>query len=130
MKITVYAKKDKNRKFINEGAALYIKRLSAYCKPKLIWYQDKPFDIAPDGLYIIEVRTKGPTMSSLEFSNKLDILKLHGTSNIVFVIGSTPVSNEIMAITTSDTDQSLLAVLLLEQLYRAYRIHNNEPYHK
>lgn len=130
MKITIYAKKDNSRKFIKEGAALYLKRLAIYCRIKLIWFPDTPADIVLNGAYTIQVKTKGMTMSTMDFSKKLDNLKLRGISNIVFVIGDTPLANEVISLTNSDTDQSLLAVLLLEQLYRVHRIQNNETYHK
>lgn len=77
-------------------------------------------------------------LDSVEFSQKLEQLGIQGKSHIIFVIGgSIGLGNEILkrsdfAISFSKMTfpHQLMRVILLEQIYRSYRIMNHEPYHK
>jgi 23S rRNA (pseudouridine1915-N3)-methyltransferase len=91
-----------------------------------------------DGSYAIALDLKGKMLSSEEFSTLLGDLGLSGNSNIAFVIGgSLGLSQEVL--TRADYKLSfskmtfphqLMRMILLEQVYRGYRIMKGEPYHK
>ena len=74
----------------------------------------------------------------MEFSKKLNNLAITGKSNIVFIIGGSlgicedikKRSDELLSFSDMTFPHQLMRVILLEQVYRAYRIIQNEPYHK
>ncbi len=101
---------------------------------KMLEYVDK--SAAP---YIIAMEIEGKMLSSVEFAQKLREVEQEGRSNeILFLIGgSEGLSNELKARAHFKFSMSKLtflhqeaAFILIEQIYRAYRILNNEPYHK
>ena len=87
--------------------------------------------------YIITLEIEGQQLDSIEFSKKLEKVQLE-SSNIVFIIGgSYGLSSEIKAkarlhlsISKMTFPHQLFRVILLEQIYRAYKIMHNESYHK
>ena len=87
--------------------------------------------------YIITMEIEGEQLNSVEFSKKLEGIQLE-RSNIVFIIGgSYGLSPEIKAksrlhlsVSKMTFPHQLFRVILLEQIYRAYKIMNNESYHK
>lgn len=137
----------------------YTKRLSRYCKTELIQVQDEKtpdgaslaeeeavkekegeriLNKIPDSAYVIALAIQGKMLSSVEFAEKLDTLGLHGTSQIAFVIGgSLGLSDAVMkradfslSFSAMTFPHQMMRAILLEQIYRAYRIINGEPYHK
>ncbi|MBP5291294.1 MAG: 23S rRNA (pseudouridine(1915)-N(3))-methyltransferase RlmH, partial [Lachnospiraceae bacterium] len=92
----------------------------------------------PDGAYVIALAIEGESMSSVQLARRLESLTSSGESHIVFVIGgSLGLSPEVMG--RSDMQLSfskmtfphqLMRVILLEQIYRSFRIIRGEPYHK
>lgn len=139
--------------------AEYAKRLQAYTKLELVEvadektperYSAKEQEIvknkegarildkikADDFVILLELR--GEVMSSEQFAQKLDQLFTQGKSNVVFVIGgSLGTSNEVYEranlkwkLSDLTFPHQLVRVILLEQIYRAYTILNNTPYHK
>ena len=90
------------------------------------------------GQYVITLEVKGKRLTSEAFSAKLNELALGGASDIAFVIGgSLGLSAEVSAradykLSFSDMTfpHQMMRVILLEQIYRAFRILRNEPYHK
>lgn len=80
---------------------------------------------------------KGKEYSSKEFANKIDTLATYGTSTLVFVIGgSLGMSDELLSISNNKIcfskmtfPHQLIRVFLLEQIFRAFKILNNETYH-
>ena len=93
--------------------------------------------IREDG-YVIALAIDGKNLDSVELSKKIENLALTGKSNLYFVIGgSLGLSDEVMkradyklSFSRMTFPHQLMRVILLEQIYRSYRIINHEPYHK
>ena len=136
-------------KYWKEAVAEYSKRLGAYCNLSLEEVRESPVEdvqeegerilkkIKPDEV-VITLEIQGTPKSSEELSSDLDALALAGKSNIVFVIGG---SMGLSPAVTNRADRSLsfskmtfphqmMRVILLEQIYRAFKISRNEKYHK
>ena len=93
--------------------------------------------ISPD-THVIALAIQGKQRTSEEFARELDQLATYGKSKIAFVIGgSLGLSDDVMR-RADDTisfskmtfPHQLMKLVLCEQIYRAYRINRNEPYHK
>lgn len=143
------------RDMINE----YSKRLSRYATLNVIEVADEKTpdnasDVVEDGIrkkegerllaalkdqaYVIALAIEGKNLSSTELADKIENLGIDGNSHIQFVIGgSLGLSPEVLA--RADMKLSfgrmtfphqLMRVILLEQIYRSYRIIHHEPYHK
>ena len=129
----------------------YIKRLSKYTKINLIEVKDEDFDISKtllkekesilkyieDKDYIITLEIEGNELDSIELSKKIDDIQ-NNYSNITFIIGGSyglhddikKLSNYKLSFSKLTFPHQLFRVILLEQLYRSYKILNNETYHK
>jgi 23S rRNA (pseudouridine1915-N3)-methyltransferase len=91
-----------------------------------------------DDAYIITLEIGGKQLSSEELSKKIESLGVQGTSHIIFIIGgSIGLGNEVLkksdfalSFSKMTFPHQLMRVILLEQVYRSYRIMNGEPYHK
>ncbi|MCI8660398.1 MAG: 23S rRNA (pseudouridine(1915)-N(3))-methyltransferase RlmH [Lachnospiraceae bacterium] len=159
MKISVVAVGKVKEKFYTDAIAEYGKRLSRYCKLEIIQVADeKTPDGASeavekqikeregerilsqirDGAYVIVLAIEGKMMSSKELASKLEILGVQGKSQVVFVIGGSlglsekviRRGNESLSFSKMTFPHQLMRVILLEQIYRSYRIIGGEPYHK
>ncbi len=159
MKITILAVGKVKEKFYSQAAAEYIKRLGKYCKLDVIEVADeKTPDGASDtvnrkikekegerllshikeGMYVIALAIEGKQRSSEELADRLAELGIRGDSNLAFVIGgSLGLSEAVMARADESLSFSrmtfphqLMRVILLEQIYRGFRIMHREPYHK
>ena len=83
------------------------------------------------------METEGKELSSIEFARKIDEIQINN-SNICFIIGgSYGLSDEIknmsnfkLSFSKMTFPHQLFRLILLEQIYRAYKINNNESYHK
>ena len=146
-------------KYLKLGIEEFSKRLSKYCKLNMIELQDeKTPDNASekeelqikikegeqilknikDGTFVIALDLKGKMLSSEELSELMQDLSVKGSSNIAFVIGgslglSEAVLNRAnyrLCFSKMTFPHQLMKVILLEQIYRAYRISCGEPYHK
>lgn len=134
-------------KFFRDAIAEYEKRLSHYIKLSILEVQDGP-DKVQEGIrmiqrikgepYIITLEIEGEKLSSTGLSEMIAGLENKGESHIMFVIGG-PDGLDSSLLDRADHRLSfskmtfphpLMRVILLEQIYRAYRIKNNEPYHK
>ena len=88
--------------------------------------------------YVIALAIDGEMLDSVELSRKIDSLGISGNSSIAFVIGgSLGLSDKILkradyklSFSRMTFPHQLMQMILLEQIYRAYRIINHEPYHK
>lgn len=159
MRITILAVGKIKEKYFTAAIQEYSKRLSRYCKLEIIEVSDeKTPDHASEheedlirakegdrlrryikeGAYVIALAIDGKQYSSEEFSDKLQGLGLHGESHIVFLIGGSigldtallRQAEEKLSFSKMTFPHQLMRVVLLEQIYRGYRIMNGEPYHK
>lgn len=91
-----------------------------------------------DSAYVIALAIDGKSLDSVSFSKKIEQLGIRGVSHIQFVIGgSLGLDSSVLAradmklsFSTMTFPHQLMRVILLEQIYRSYRIICNEPYHK
>lgn len=139
-------------KYLKDAILEYKKRLGKYTSVEIIEVKDeglveKDKAISLEGEkikkhlnsrdYIITLEIDGEELTSVEFSNKLDKILMEN-SNITFIIGgSYGLSKEIISLSKLHLSFSkmtfphqLFRVILLEQIYRAFKIKNNESYHK
>ena len=139
-------------KYLVDAIKEYSKRISKYSKLNIIEVNDfdkgTVFEIMnkegndilrhiKDRDYVITMEIEGNRLSSLEFAKKIDNV-FNNYSNIVFVIGgSYGLSNLVknrsnFRLSFSDLTfpHQLFRVMLLEQIYRVFKINNNETYHK
>jgi 23S rRNA (pseudouridine1915-N3)-methyltransferase len=146
-------------KYLKDAIAEYSKRLSRYCRLEIIEVTDeKTPDNASekeelqikdkeggailrhvkDNMHIVTLDLKGKMLSSEEFSKYVGNCGVQGESNIAFIIGgSLGLSPEVLkrsdfslCFSKMTFPHQLMRVILLEQLYRGYRIMSGEPYHK
>ena len=145
--------------FFKDATNEYSKRLSRFCKLDIIELNDEklPNPSNPsleeqikqkEGLniishikqdsYVIALDLHGIQHDSISFSNKLNNIYSNVNSNITFIIGgslglSTEVlsnCNELISFSKMTFPHQLIRIFLLEQIYRAFKIINNETYHK
>ena len=91
-----------------------------------------------DDAYVITLEIGGKQLSSEELADKIDKLGIQGTSHIIFIIGGSiglgkevlNKSNYALSFSKMTFPLQLMRVILLEQVYRSYRIISKEPYHK
>ncbi|MBU5268233.1 23S rRNA (pseudouridine(1915)-N(3))-methyltransferase RlmH [Virgibacillus proomii] len=159
MKITIVSVGKLKEKYLKQGIQEYLKRLSTYAKVKIIEVADEKAPenlseaqmldvkqkegerilshIQPD-TYVITLEINGKILSSEQFASKLDELATYGKSKIAFVIGgslgiSADVQNRsdlALSFSKMTFPHQVMRLILLEQVYRAFRINRGEPYHK
>lgn len=159
MKITILCVGKIKKKFYREAVAEYGKRLSRYCKLEIVEVADEKTPDGASGLVEEQIKAKeaermerhlrdgafvcalaidGKQLDSVELSEKIEGLGTGGTSHIIFIIGgSLGIADSLLAradlrlsFSRMTFPHQLMRVILLEQVYRAYRIMNHEPYHK
>lgn len=146
-------------KYLKMGIAEYVKRLSAYCKLELIEVPDEkaPEKLSeaemiqvkekegerilakiPDQAYVFALAIEGKQRTSEAFAKEIEQLGVQGKSTIVFVIGgSLGLSDAVMKRSNTPISfgkmtlpHQLMRLVLIEQIYRGFKIVRNEPYHK
>jgi 23S rRNA (pseudouridine1915-N3)-methyltransferase len=146
-------------KYLKQGIEEYLKRLTAYAKVDVIEVSDEKAPEELSGLEMIQVKQKegerilakisqdtyvialaiqGKLGSSEELADSLDKLATYGKSKIAFVIGGSlglseeviKRSNEQLSFSRMTFPHQLMRLILVEQIYRAFRINRGEPYHK
>lgn len=159
MKITIICVGKIKEKFYRDALEEYAKRLSRYCKFEVMEVTDEMTpDNAGEALeeqikereakrilskikedaLVCTLEIAGNRLSSVAFADWLEKAAVGGKSNLVFVIGgslglhSTVTKRSDFALSFSDMTfpHQLMRVILSEQIYRAFRIINGEPYHK
>lgn len=159
MKITIIAVGKIKEKFYADAIAEYGKRLSRYCRLEIVQVEDeKTPDKAAASIEeavkrkeadaiikhikkdacIVALDMRGQMFDSLGFAEKISGLATEGESHIQFIIGgSLGLHEEVrkkadltVSFSKMTFPHQLMRVILLEQIYRAYRIINGEPYHK
>lgn len=132
-------------KYLRDAISDYEKRISKYHKINIIEVED--FNMKEESIrilknikkddFVITLEINGNVISSVEFANKIDKLFITN-SNITFVIGGSDGiddsvkerSNYSLSFSTLTFPHQLFRVILLEQIYRCFKILNNETYHK
>ena len=159
MKISIITVGKIKEKYLKDAIAEYSKRLSKYCKLEIIEVADeKTPDNASevvedqirskeaerilkhvkDDAFVITLEINGRQLTSEELAGKIDTLGIQGHSHIAFIIGGSiglgrevlKKSNFALSFSKMTFPHQLMRVILLEQIYRSYRIINREPYHK
>lgn len=144
--------------YLKAAVAEYSKRLSKYCNLKFIEIADEKLpskindsiineiknkeckkimeNIKKDS-YVMALDLKGKQYTSEEFSRKLEDVTVKGFSTVTFIIGGTlgltnevlNMSNELICFSKMTFPHQLIRVFLEEQLFRGFKISNNETYH-
>lgn len=159
MKITIAAVGKLKERYLKDGIAEYVKRLSRFTEVELIEVDDEH---APEslsaaqeaqvkqreaerllkrvkpGAYIILLDLAGEQLTSEAFSTKLENVMLSGNSQITFIIGGSlgldqsllDAANHRICLSKMTFPHQLARFILLEQVYRAFKIMKNETYHK
>ncbi len=159
MKITLVTVGKIKEKYLKDAISEYTKRLSKYCKLDMIEVSDEKtpdhasesvedqirkkeaeriLKYVRDDSYVITLEILGKQLTSEQLADKIEQLGIGGTSHITFIIGgSIGLGEDVlrrsdMALSFSKMTfpHQLMRVILLEQIYRSYRIINREPYHK
>ena len=158
MRINIVCVGKIKEKYLKLGIDEFKKRLSKYCKLEIIELEDEkaPENLSDkemliikekegkkilskikDNSYVIALAIDGKNLSSEELAETINKLGVRGISNITFVIGgSLGLSDEVLSradyklsFSKMTFPHQLMRLILLEQVYRAYRINNGEPYH-
>ena len=159
MNITIITVGKLKEKYLKQGIDEYLKRLTVYAKVDIIEVPDEKAPetlsdvemvqikdkegerilskINPDA-HVIALAIEGKMKTSEELANTVDKLGTYGKSKITFIIGgSLGLSQEVMkradealSFSKMTFPHQLMRLILVEQIYRAYRIIRGEPYHK
>lgn len=159
MKIKIISVGKIKEKYLNMGIQEYLKRLAPYMKMDIIEIPDEkaPENLSENQLiqikknegekilsrinnddYIVALAIEGNQKSSEDFSKFFQMHMTYNSSNIVFVIGGSnglsnevlSCANELMSFSKLTFTHQIMRLILLEQIYRAFKIIRNEPYHK
>ena len=158
MKVTLICVGKVKEKFYRDAIKEYEKRLGAYIKLNTIEISDEKVKVEndseialamekegnnilskiKDNQYVITLEILGKNLSSEEFSSKIDNLMLTGKSDVSLVIGgSYGLSDSVkkrsdfaLSFSRMTFPHQMMRVVLLEQVYRAYRIITGASYHK
>ncbi|MEW9122013.1 MAG: 23S rRNA (pseudouridine(1915)-N(3))-methyltransferase RlmH [Thermotaleaceae bacterium] len=159
MNISIVTVGKLKEKYLKQGIDEYLKRLSAYAKVDILEVADEKAPevlseaemiqvkqkegerilakISQD-TYVIALAIQGKMQSSEELAESIDKLATYGKSKIAFVIGGSlglsddviKRSNEQLSFSKMTFPHQLMKLILVEQIYRAFRINRGEPYHK
>jgi 23S rRNA (pseudouridine1915-N3)-methyltransferase len=159
MNIKIIAVGKIKEKYIQDGIKEYSKRLSRYCTLDIVEIDDEkaPENLSekemkivkqkegdkilskiPQNFYVIALTIEGKQLASEELAEKLQKLMIDGTGDICFIIGgSLGLSNEViersnfkLSFSKMTFPHQFMRMILLEQVYRAWKIMKGEPYHK
>ncbi len=159
MKLTILCVGKLKEGYFRDAASEYIKRMQRYGKTEVVEAADEMTDEnasaaenqkvlftegqrilqkIPKGAYVIALAIQGESFDSPGMAERIRTLGISGKSHLVFIIGgSLGLSGEVLAraderwsFSRLTFPHQLMRVILLEQLYRSFRIINHEPYHK
>lgn len=159
MKISIITVGKLKESYLRDAIAEYSKRLSKYCNLEILEVADEKtpdkagetleeqirekegqriLKLVKDDSYVITLEILGKLLTSEELADKIDRLGVQGKSHLTFIIGgSLGLSKEVMrrsdfalSFSKMTFPHQLMRVILLEQIYRSYRINSGEPYHK
>lgn len=158
MKITLACVGKIKEKYLTAGIEEFTKRLTPFCKLETVAISEErmPEDpspaekeqvlgreterllaVIPQNSYVIVLDVKGKLISSEELAAKFDKLALDGNSHITFVIGGAfgytdalrKRSDETISFSRMTFTHQMIRLLLIEQIYRAFKISRGEKYH-
>ena len=159
MRITLITVGKIKEKYLKDAIKEYEKRLSRYCKLEIIEVADEKtpdnasevvedairtkegeriLKYVKDDAFVITLEINGEQLTSEQLAKKIDTLGVQGQSHLTFIIGGSiglgknvlSKSNYALSFSKMTFPHQLMRVILLEQIYRSYRINSNEPYHK
>ena len=159
MKITVITVGKLKEKYLKEAVLEYSKRLGRYCRLEVIEVADEKtaegmskaeediilekesariLKYIKEDSYIITLEINGTQLSSEQLADKINTIGINGISHIIFIIGGSigigqavlKKSDYSLSFSKMTFPHQLMRVILLEQIYRSYRIIYGEPYHK
>ena len=159
MKITLITVGKIKEKYLKEAIAEYSKRLSKYCKLEIVEVADEKtpdqasenverqirqkegeriLRYVKDDAYVFTLEIGGTMLDSVAFAKKMETLGIQGKSHLIFIIGgSIGLGEEVLrrsdyalSFSKMTFPHQLMRVILLEQVYRGYRIIEGAPYHK
>lgn len=159
MKITLLTVGKIKERYLKDAIAEYSKRLSKYCRLEIIEVADEKtsehasetvensirekegerlLKYLPDNAFLITLEIQGHLLTSEELAEKIEQSGISGVSHIVFVVGGSiglgrnvlKRSDYALSFSHMTFPHQLMRVILLEQIYRSYRIIQGEPYHK
>ena len=158
MNINIVAVGSIKEKFFKDAVSEYTKRLSRYVKLNIIEVKDEKTPAMASALeeekikeveaerilsklpngYVVALTIDGKKYSSEELAKRMEKYDILSKGNLSFVIGGSlglhksliDRADEKLSFSEMTFPHQLMRVILLEQIYRAYRIRNNEPYHK
>ena len=159
MKITIISVGKIKEKFFEDAIKEYSKRLSKYCKLNFIEVKDEKtkenastteedlvketegkriLDKLSSSSKVIALAIEGDEFDSVELAKEIESMRVTGTSDLTFVIGGSlglhksvlDRADLLLSFSKMTFPHQLMKVILLEQIYRSFRIINNEPYHK
>lgn len=159
MKVTILAVGKIKEKYMRDAIQEYVKRLGPYCKIEVIEVADEKTDenasttmielvknkegeklsrYIRDDAYVITLEIEGELLTSEQLAKKVETLGVTGKSHIIFVIGGSlgladsikKRANYAVSFSRMTFPHQLVRVILVEQIYRSYRIITGAPYHK
>lgn len=159
MKITIITVGKLKEKYLKQGIQEYLKRLTAYAKVDIVEVSDEkaPENMSEAEMmevkqkegqrilgnigadtYVVTLEIGGKMLSSEQLAAKMDELATYGKSKIAFVIGgSLGISEAVekrsdlaLSFSKMTFPHQLMRLVLIEQIYRGFRINRGEPYHK
>lgn len=158
MRITIIAAGKLKETYLTTGVAEFMKRLAPFARVEIRETSEEPvpknpspaereqalcregkrlLDLVPEGSYLFVLDVRGKERSSEEFAQHMETLALTGQSNIAFLIGGPfGISREVRAAADDRLSFSkftfthqMVRLLLVEQIYRAFKIWRGEKYH-
>ncbi len=159
MKITLITVGKIKEKYLKDAIAEYSKRLSKYCKLEIVEVADEKtpdqasenverqirqkegeriLRYVKDDAYVFTLEIGGTMLDSVAFAKKMETLGIQGKSHLIFIIGGSiglgeevlRRSDYVLSFSKMTFPHQLMRVILLEQVYRGYRIIEGAPYHK
>ncbi len=154
IEINVISVGNVKEKYLQELIADYKKRISKYAKIELIELKDESnkfnenvvketegeriLSSIKEGFYVILLDLRGQMLDSISLSKKLDEISTYHSSKIAFIIGGSfgvseavkKRANYLLSFSKMTFPHQLAKGMLLEQIYRSFKILNNETYHK
>ncbi len=154
MQINIISVGNIKKKYLTEAIDDYSNRISKFSKINHLVIKDESNDLIEsevllkegqkilskldDQSYVFVLDINGKMLSSLDFSKKLDEIKLSSISNITFIIGGSlglheDVKNKadyLLSFSKMTLPHQLFKIILLEQIYRSFKISKGHKYHK